>query len=915
MGRFEQLRDRLPTLYRPEDDAADGELLPFRAADLLEVNGAAPPAGAVTDSPTGVLLRLAQPLVLREVRLSSAPGSIAALEVYPILAGRPTELPQRVAPVREQRARLERPLAGAEFALRLRRPPLIAAFLRAVAEELEEINRAASGVMRSHWLEHADRALFDPYFNRKRVLKNEPLPTAEDPAVRTFPFIHDLAYLAGLLALAPWRDPPAQREGVEAFRERVRRTVQLYRSGLGTPQALRAAVQTALPRNLLEGEGLRDRPFTLEEFPQVRTVQAPAAGHGAPADRVGPLMRWPLENPGLAAAAPTLYIEGVEPVPDRVDATLRPLVELFAVGARRVRLGLAYEGSLAAGEVLRVRPVYSCWLGGPEGLVRSDSPPGAAEPPAAGPWNPVPDAPAGAVRALLQSEDHTLWAAVDAGGAGALWQFDGREWREVLPGLPPVHCLAADGAALLVGTERGLLRLPLYPTGAFAPTPAVEGLEGPAVLALLRAQEGTWWAGTANGAARLGAGDQLEPFGLTPETGAGGPITALHQDQTGTLYFGGELGLFQYQPGSGHWYWYSGADHSDQVPDWEPFFPERPEVERNAPAPERVFLPPVRSIRRGPDASLWLGTEAGIARYGAQPVERLTYSVLLEAFPHLGRGPVYCIEADGRGGLWFGTETGLLRFDGTDWWHVGAAGPTRVPRPALPGGVRLRFWRFRRNRGDWQRLDLGSAGAGWVTDNTGPAFEPAAPVTGLLRTDGAAADLGRWQGDAFVPDAEAVPAALRMRFKPEETRIVDGGIPAVPRLPPGRSEWRYLRYLPPEDPGGPEPKSRPAWTMEGQLLPPPEDAAAAGEGRYGPAAPPGPSAFDEAVFAFNPAARVRFEWQPRRPLTVLARLARLQPGEALDPAVLDRVWQAMEQVRPAGVRAVLAVDEEVVRGG
>jgi hypothetical protein len=35
----------------------------------------------------------------------------------------------------------------------------------------------------------------------------------------------------------------------------------------------------------------------------------------------------------------------------------------------------------------------------------------------------------------------------------------------------------------------------------------------------------------------------------------------------------------------------------------------------------------------------------------------------------------------------------------------------------------------------------------------------------------------------------------------------------------------------------------------------------------------------------------------------------------MDPAVLDRVWQGIQQVRPAGVQAVLAVEEEIVRGG
>jgi hypothetical protein len=38
-------------------------------------------------------------------------------------------------------------------------------------------------------------------------------------------------------------------------------------------------------------------------------------------------------------------------------------------------------------------------------------------------------------------------------------------------------------------------------------------------------------------------------------------------------------------------------------------------------------------------------------------------------------------------------------------------------------------------------------------------------------------------------------------------------------------------------------------------------------------------------------------------------------GETLDPAVLDRVWESIDKVRPAGARVALAVGEEVVRDG
>src|SRR5437764_1399123 len=73
--------------------------------------------------------------------------------------------------------------------------------------------------------------------------------------------------------------------------------------------------------------------------------------------------------------------------------------------------------------------------------------------------------------------------------------------------------------------------------------------------------------------------------------------------------------------------------------------------------------------------------------------------------------------------------------------------------------------------------------------------------------------------------------------------------------------------------------------------------------------------FDDELFAFNPAARVWMAWDERRPLSVLTRLRRSQPDEKLEPVILDRLWKGLESVRPAGVRALLAVDEEIVRPG
>ena len=51
-----------------------------------------------------------------------------------------------------------------------------------------------------------------------------------------------------------------------------------------------------------------------------------------------------------------------------------------------------------------------------------------------------------------------------------------------------------------------------------------------------------------------------------------------------------------------------------------------------------------------------------------------------------------------------------------------------------------------------------------------------------------------------------------------------------------------------------------------------------------------------------------------RAVSVLVRLFKRNVGEAIDPAIIDRVWQGIERVRPAAVDVRLAVEGQIVRG-
>jgi hypothetical protein len=263
--------------------------------------------------------------------------------------------------------------------------------------------------------------------------------------------------------------------------------------------------------------------------------------------------------------------------------------------------------------------------------------------------------------------------------------------------------------------------------------------------------------------------------------------------------------------------------------------------------------------------------------------------------------------------VWFATDRGLVRTDGRDWFQFqeAAAGWVHLGRVDRPSDVGLQgwgAWRFVRGANRWEHAD-----------RTHPVWSPAAvdldttgetAVRSVVWTDAVAVDLLQgWDGERFESAAPADPADLVVRHKPSDDRVLPGGLPACPRIPPGRSTWRYLSIEP--DPHPAPPDDQPFWTTEGRLIPPP-DGDASIPGRFDEGAPT-PVEYGEAVFAYDPAAKVWMTWEASRPLAVLVRIARRSPDEQLDPAVVDRAWEGIQQVRPAGVVMALAVDEDIVR--
>jgi hypothetical protein len=357
------------------------------------------------------------------------------------------------------------------------------------------------------------------------------------------------------------------------------------------------------------------------------------------------------------------------------------------------------------------------------------------------------------------------------------------------------------------------------------------------------------------------------------------------------------------------WYWYAGDSFSEQNPEWRTFAA----TPAGTPADDTVFLPPVLDVRRGGDGSLWFATTRGIARYTALEVDAGSYTTLLEAFPDICDGPVTRMLADTRGGMWFCTERGLVRHDGRDWFQRRDDAWEHLGRSDVLPGIVARErggWRFERANDRWQRFDSPSTGFQTPVTELRTSDEPA--ITSAIVTDHVVADLGTFDGATFTHASDVDAADVYLRIKPDEETIVDGGMPYIPRLPVGPSKWRYLSREP-DDLDPPEVADRPAWSTEGRLFPPPPTLDAPYSGRFDVDGPPD-GHYDQAVFAYDPAARVTFVFEPRHPCAVLVRLYRLPGDPAFDPAVLDRIWEGIQLVRPAGVRALLAVDETIVRG-
>lgn len=785
---------------------------------------------------------------------------------------------------------------------------LIARLVAAVGAQLGDAGAHVQHVLRAHFADSADAALTDTHYQRDRAARGLAPANVRAPGdqreLLTYPYVTDLARLAALLDLPPWTEPASLAETVEEYRERIADVLDAYRLGLTTRAAIAALVEAALPEDMAAPVAARLWPFLIEEpagLSRRRDVIAvPQAG-----DLIPPLWRW---HPDDASGAPTVVLTGVDAQEGASTATVGPLIERYTPGTTPVGLGLALRGTLAPGASVRLTPVWRSALVRDGQLQLSAAPDGTADAAGNGPWAALAGVPAGAVRALAAAPDGTLWAMLENAGAFALARHDGSTASVVGDGAPGGvwHGLAIRGAAVYLATDAGVHRCPLWPDEgagfALAPVPAVPE----AVHALCALADGTLGCAGADGLALLDSADALVTR-LLPGVGL---HAALHL--RGRWYLATAQALLALS--GTQLYRYASEAVSEDQPDWQP-------IDAADAASAQSPLPAVRALAATPDGWLWLGTAAGLARWGVagerfDAAQRAAdgRSTRLHAYPDLGTGPVHGLAVDHRGVLFVAGSSGLLRCTGRDlaqmdfsqnrWLPLGRAGAeypdeiTEQPRA---------HYRWNRADAQWERFDArrGRFARAALAARTAASD----PCAAWLELPGVHAETGTDDGTAFTPTGTVPAADLRVRVKPDETRIVDGGLPCLPAHQPGAA-WRYLQLEP-----APlaVPQGRPWWSCEGRLFPPPTRNAP-WPGRFRDAA----SVFaldglyDDAVWTYLPSARVALEWTVAPAIGVRVHLLRRRPDELIADALTARVWQLIARARAAGVPLALTVEGRTV---
>ncbi len=801
---------------------------------------------------------------------------------------------------------------------------LLNRFLQSTGAVMDQAGVQANHVMFAHWFDVADKATWDAHHQtdrRERGLPPVNVRNAKDQReILNYPYISDLGRLCALLGIPPWREPALLRETVEEYRQRVTDLLEAYRLGLTTVPALRRLVEAELPEDMTGSLAAQRWPFAIEEPRSLGHCRMAVAVPESPINAISPLWRWNTPLHADPLSVPTVYLQGVTPGGDLV-ATTRPGIECITPFANPVGVALAYTGTLTAAQTLRLQPARRSWLVVDGVLLTCPVTTHATladDSSVNGPWQVVAGAPTGDVIAVSVAVDHSLWLIVRDDGSDTLYRYDGAAFIAVSDGSPDAvfSCVRCYGARVYLGTSDGLYQAELFPTIDSYTLDAVAVV--PDAVNQLAVVFNHLTIATSAGLISLNADLTTHKTWLV-----GIPVYAvLQRDQT--LLMGVDAGLVRCR--ADEWAIYDGASTSEDQPDW-----------RVLPASDIADaeggVAAVTQLALTPEGSLWLGNATGLARYYARPQESgNAYQTVLEAFPDLCTS-VHQLLTDERGMLWIGAAEGLLRFDGRDFAQYdndkSAWLPLGQANTAFPDEVTAEprsHWRYSRSETRWERFHPRqkrfTGDALTLRSIAGDA------VNGVLFTQTVIAELGQFDGTTFTVQSAVAHSELRVRVKPDQTRVLAGGLPALPRPLSASSSWRYIQLEPEEFL---IPNERPWWSTEGQLFLEPH-AKFPWPGHFrsnasvfqldahslDPDTTNDSDVFDPvlsneaAIFIYPPSAQVWMEWPAMPRMGVQVRLFK-RGGQPVDPAITDRVWASLQRARAASVPVALLVEGAIIQ--
>jgi hypothetical protein len=832
---------------------------------------------------------------------------------------------------------------------------LLNSLLQSTGRVLDRASVQVNHMMMAHWFDIADQATWDEHHQTERRERGKGVVNVRNAKdqreINTYPYVQDLGRLCSLLGIPPWREPALLRETVEEYRQRVSDLLAAFQLGLTTLPALRRLIEAELPENMDASPAGQRWPFAIEEPVPLARVRQAITVPGAPPgmNAISPLWRWRTPDgakaKGDALAIPLTYIKGAQSLAHAgphieadADATVQPMVECVRFDAQPMAVGLAYLGNLTASQTLRLTPTRrhwfvrdgACWVSLPEAPAAANidgTADPATDPSANGPWMKLAGLPEGQVQALCEAADRTLWLIIDQDEASLLLRHDGATVTIVSKGLPdlPLKALMAWQDELLIGTDKGLFRVSLFPPEGKPFAAQADARAGKPIHQMSLWPDGRTAVASDAGLLLLGE------IAAEPTQRLSGLAVYALCVQDDALWLGVAAGLLKGSVSADTWQLYDGTSTSEDVPDWRAVQPDE--------LPTAIGgLPPVRHIAITPDYSVWVGCDEGLARYCArQQAQGQAYQTVLEAFPDVC-SRVNQLMVDERGMLWVAAAEGLLRFDGRDlaqhalqadaageqlggnWLPLGQA-DTLYPDDT--SSEARGHWRYDRDLARWQRYQTRQRR--FTGETLALRSTAGSGVKQVCRTDSVLAELGSFDTStyAFTPASVVPHAQLKVRVKPAQERIVDGGWPALPKPREG-DWWRYVQL---EQGEITPPKERPWWSVEGRLFPPPEaNIPWPGHFRGESFMKKGDFTSDAhswqqkplpgneaALFIYPPSARVFMDWPSASAIGVRVRLFQ-RDGQAIDPAITDRLWSTLQRARPAGVPMALLVEGGLIKG-